>query len=416
MDDAIITSRQIFSLLTVSAGKAIIAILSVLTAIIASRVYGQVGLGVFALLRVAPAVFMVLTDPGFSHAIPYLSANRKIGTPTLILNSVVVYALISIFQIALWLAIAPLIQKHLLPQLSLSALYWAALLCPMQSITILVINVLRARHKYNLANNVFLVAEAVLLAAMVGVFYLSSETIDNLVAILIFSSAISILAGVVFTCFVVERESPRFDMAVIREGIVFGIKSQAGNAFQILNYRLDHLLLGLFLSAEKVAIYFVATKSIEFFRFFTASIVFVFEPVFASQAVLDARSHVRRMLKPLLLANFTLLAIGIIIAPYFYPILFGGWSEQATAPLLVLAIGFTISGANSLFGAYYLGQGRPIVPTLASSAGLVVTVGFGVVLIPFFGVIGAAVTSSVTYAVVTMVYAYVFVKKEPVVR
>lgn len=400
--------RQVLPLMTVSASKAGVALLSVGTAAMIAHVYGQVGLGIFALLRVAPTVLMVLTDPGFSHAIPFLSANRKVNEHAILGSGICVYLAVSVLQVGVWALLAPLIQRHLLTTLPMTAVYAAAVLVPMQSITILIVNLLRARHRYNLANGVFLLAELFLLVLIVISALWAEPSLAILAYLLILSSGASLLVGFGFILSTGTRGSLKHDRAVITEGLRFGIKSQVGNAFQILNYRLDHLLLGIFLSPEKVAVYFVATKSIEFFRFFTASIVFVLEPVLAAQEKTDAKARVRKLLLPLLLANLFLLSIGVILAPFLYPLIFGGWSTDANAPLMVLCIGLAVSGANSLFGAFFLGQGHPEVTTIASLAGLMVTLVLAMILIPKYEIIGAAVTSSIAYSVITLVYFLTF--------
>lgn len=401
-------SKHILSVLTVSAGKAGVAVLSLVTAALVAMNYGQIGLGIFALLRVSPAVFNVVTDPGLSHAIPYLSANRKIERPVLMASGFWFYLAISVLQIGLWTLLAPLIHSHLLGSLSLAAVYAAAILAPMQSIAIMIVNLLRAEHRYNLANSVFLFSEIVLLALIAGSTLLSANNIENVVGYLIVSALVPIFG---FSLFLLRGTRPPdlvLRTSVIIEGVKFGLKSQVGNAFQILNYRLDHLLIGIYLTPDKVAVYFIATKAIEFFRFFTTSFMFVFEPIFAAQKNIDAKERIQKMLAPLLLANFALLVVGAGVAPFLYPIIFGAWSTEATAPLMVLGIGLTISGANTLFGAYYLGQGRPGITTLASSAGLLVTAMLAVILIPAYEIIGAAATSSAAYAVVTLIYVRIF--------
>ena len=406
----LLRSKQIVSVLTVSAGKAGVAAVSLVTAALVAQGFGQVGLGVFALLRVAPAVFTVVTDPGFSHAIPYLSGNQKVDRPTLMASGFWFYLVISLLQVGLWALLTPLIHAHLLQPLSLSAVYAAAALAPMQSITILVVNLLRSIGRYNLANNVFLFTEILLLGFIALTIFRSDTNMDDLVGYIAASSFAVILGFGVFLLRGIRLSALSARLPVIVNGVKFGLKSQIGNAFQILNYRLDHLLLGLYLTPDKVAVYFIATKAIEFFRFFTASFVFVFEPIFASQKDIDAKMRVKKMLLPLLAANFVLLLMGTAVAPFLFPLVFGEWSREATLPLIVLGIGLTISGANSLFGAYYLGQGRPGVTTAASAAGLIVTAALAIVLIPAFGIMGAAATSSATYAVVTLVYVLIFMR------
>ncbi|WP_114961213.1 MATE family efflux transporter [Tritonibacter mobilis] len=396
------------ALLTVSASKAGVAVLALASAAIVAHVYGQLGLGIFALLRVAPAVFMAVTDPGFSHAVPYLSANRNVGSQSLIGSSILVYLVVGTVQISFWLLLSPLIHEHLLPPLPLGAIYLAALLVPMQSIMILIVNLLRSRLRYNLANGVFLIAEIalVLLTGASAIWFDNGP--EALVVLITLSSGIALLMGIVFLIGSGVQGAPYTDKAVVTEGVMFGIKSQIGNAFQILNYRLDHLLLGFFLTPEKVAVYFVATKSVEFFRFFTASIVFVFEPIFAAQVKNDAKARVQKMIVPLLLANLVLLVVGVLIAPLLYPLVFGEWSTDAQVPLYILAIGLAISGANTLFGAFFLGQGHPEITTVASLAGLIATVVSALILIPTLEIIGAAISSSLAYSFVTITYLAVF--------
>jgi Na+-driven multidrug efflux pump len=72
--------------------------------------------------------------------------------------------------------------------------------------------------------------------------------------------------------------------------------------------------------------------------------------------------------------------------------------QPALVPLLVLLPGMWFMGTGSLVVGDLRGRGRPGLASAVKGGAALVTVGLDLALIPAFGVIGAAVASSLAYA------------------
>ena len=75
----------------------------------------------------------------------------------------------------------------------------------------------------------------------------------------------------------------------------------------------------------------------------------------------------------------------------------------AVAPAEIIIIGLSIEGAAAVASAYLLGVGRPGLNSVGMAVGATITVTLDIILIPRYGAIGGAVTSSITYLTTTVV-------------
>jgi Na+-driven multidrug efflux pump len=73
-----------------------------------------------------------------------------------------------------------------------------------------------------------------------------------------------------------------------------------------------------------------------------------------------------------------------------------------------LLIGLAAHGADGVINGYNVGIGRPEFNSYTALAGLVVTIGGDVLLIPQYSLIGAAVASSAAYTVKSIAMTVIF--------
>ena len=81
------------------------------------------------------------------------------------------------------------------------------------------------------------------------------------------------------------------------------------------------------------------------------------------------------------------------------PALYGQEFVESVVPAAIIAVGLVASPAGGLASGYLLGTRRPGTNSVLQAVGLLATLGLDVLLIPHFGVIGAAVASAIAYLV-----------------
>jgi O-antigen/teichoic acid export membrane protein len=87
-----------------------------------------------------------------------------------------------------------------------------------------------------------------------------------------------------------------------------------------------------------------------------------------------------------------------ILGPPLVPVVFGEDFADAVTPMLILLPSMWFLGIALAIGSTLRGYGRPGLASILAGLSMVVTIGLDLILIPDYGVTGAAVASAVAYA------------------
>ncbi len=83
---------------------------------------------------------------------------------------------------------------------------------------------------------------------------------------------------------------------------------------------------------------------------------------------------------------------------FFIPFIFGKSFYQAIAASQILAIGIIFIAQQFVFASYFKAVDKLSIPAIASWAGVVITIALDIMLIPVFGIAGAAWATTIAYA------------------
>jgi O-antigen/teichoic acid export membrane protein len=382
--------------------------LAACSAIVLAHVVGAEGIGLFALLRALPAILVMVTELGVAASGPYLINKRKFDANEVAGNAVLFGLIVGIVQIVLWCATHRLIGDYVLRGLPSEWILAAALLAPIEIQLIEQQGIFRSLQRFWTTNLLHIGLEACLLLCFITAAAFEALTISSLVPCVLLANFVILFLSSL--CLVMLDVSPtwRLNIDLLRLSIRFGIRAQLSAALQYLNYRLDHLILGIIAGPEVVGLYFVATRAAEMFRYLPVSVGFVIAPRLASRSRQSAIATVQRYALPIFLLNLSAMVVAAAIGPYLFPIFFDDWSRDAVIPFWILLAGLTAVGANGAFSGFNDAQGMPELNLYANLMGLIVTVALDLTLIPLYDQIGAAVASSASYIVIGASLAFFF--------
>jgi O-antigen/teichoic acid export membrane protein len=207
---------------------------------------------------------------------------------------------------------------------------------------------------------------------------------------------------------------PRWNPSVIGPVVSFGLKSHIGNLFQFFNYRLDMFILNYFLGPENVGLYTVSVALAEMLWFLPNAVGFVIFPQTAStRHALMNRFTPKVCGMTLLITALGALVLclsGKILIPFIYSDAF----QPAYSPLLILLPGVVLLGGAKVLTNDIAGRGFPHYNSMIAGVTLILTVLLDILLIPRYGVSGAAFATTLTYAMIAFagggVYVYVSAK------
>jgi O-antigen/teichoic acid export membrane protein len=92
------------------------------------------------------------------------------------------------------------------------------------------------------------------------------------------------------------------------------------------------------------------------------------------------------------------------LAGWLVPFVFGTAYRGSIEPLRWLLPGTLAFSLQSVLSNYIAGRGRPRLVLIAWLAGAVVAIAADLVVIPAFGIAGAAIVSSASYVLVTSIH------------
>ena len=380
-----------------------IFVLGVVNAVLLARMFGPEGKGMFALLTVVPMLTVQGLSLGIGLANAYFVGQRK-ATPRQLAENGLVFALgmgaaaLSIYLVARnWLnnllftgidPAWPALVMAALPLLFLWYVFNHLSLALNQIIDFNLPNVLRP---------------AAFLVGLVVLWWLLDHAFSS--AVLAWWLAVGLMAGTsVYLVYKRVRFGIGFHPRIIRESLKFGLKGYAGSIMQLLYLRVDYVLLNLFLGSTDVGFYSIAVLMAEMLWFFPNTIAVVLLPQVAHAGPEEADRLTLQLCRNTLLLSTLAGGLVALLARPLIDLAFTPAFRPALGPLWLLLPGIAISSMGKILASYLVGRGQPLLSTSAAAVTLVSNLGLNFWLIPRWGVAGAALASTVSYSLGTVVY------------
>jgi O-antigen/teichoic acid export membrane protein len=191
------------------------------------------------------------------------------------------------------------------------------------------------------------------------------------------------------------------DFALLGTSLRFGVKSYLSNFIRLVDLRLNvFLLTGLAVNGLKAAgVYSVASGLAELLLFIPFSIRRGLFPMIVTSSTETADRLTSTACRHTVFLT-TIAALGFAaLGPFVIRQLYGKDFAGALMPLLILLPGvLLLSQAQILYGDL-AGRGKPGVSSISVILSLIVMVILDIILIPHYGVNGAALASTCAYAV-----------------
>lgn len=211
----------------------------------------------------------------------------------------------------------------------------------------------------------------------------------------------------------------------LTRALTFGIKGYASNALQVLNYRVDVLLLASVAGSAAVGPYAIAagiTTTLWLLPQAVSDILFPRVASLSARAGEDAEAHRQfvetkslRHVVLMVIVGSAALAVGMIllVVPFY-----GADFREAIDLGLIRLPGVALLGVVGVLSASYIGRGRPELSLYSALVVTPATMVLYAVLIPAHGATGAALASSLSFALsfVLAVWFYRVAIGEPVWR
>jgi O-antigen/teichoic acid export membrane protein len=392
-------------------------VLDLIILVIISRVLGPEGKGIYTLVLLVPGMILNFGNFGLASANVYFVGSKKYPIKDIVANSViqagVIAALMLLFSFIIFQipAFKNFVDSSGIPYIYLWIVIFAI---PFSLLSGMLQNVIRGREDIYNYNKITILQSLTQLILII--FFLLLVGIRVSGALMAYIGSIG--AALIFTIILVRKISAfsfSFNKKLFKDSLSYGMKVYLANMVSFLNYRLDMVLTALFLNPAAIGIYSISVGMAEKLFMIPSAVSVVLFPRISSSSEEDANNFTPKIVRNIF---FVMIIVCLILIFLAYPaiyILFGVAFKASYLPFLILLPGIVAFSIGGVLASDLSGRGKPQYAIYASVTCLIANVILNVILIPRFGVPGAAFSSAISYWADTFILIWAFkrISKKP---
>jgi O-antigen/teichoic acid export membrane protein len=185
-----------------------------------------------------------------------------------------------------------------------------------------------------------------------------------------------------------------------RELFKFGLPQYVGSLTSHFSLRIDSYLIVFLIAdaSESLGFYSMAVTMAEMVFIFPRAVETVFFPHVAGSSRRDSNRQVAQVSRVTLLVSALAAVAVIVLAAALFRFVLPAFGDSMQ-PLVVLLPGVVALGVGNVIAGYVTGIGRPGIIAAIGLVSLAANLIANLLLIPRFGIVGAAAASLVSYTV-----------------
>lgn len=380
--------------------------------VIVARWLGKEGFGTFAVLSVTVALAVQLGSAGLPSANTFFLARERTTVGPILANALIFAfaggALLSVMVLGLnW------VRPSLFGEVSPRLLAVAAASIPFQLLILLGLNILLAIDRIRQLNLFDALLPTWVLANAVAVLIILREPLFVLVSANTVAAAVLSLALALYLASEVSKHKQsrkaRPDLALLKAMLRYGVKFYISILAGAIIFRADVLIVNQFRGTAEAGVYAVASQFSFLLLMLPAVIATLLFPRVAASGDETGEFAVQVTRHTTLVMLVMCLAAGVFA--FVLPLIYGADFKDATVQLLILLPGIFFMGLESVLVQHFTGTGLPATIPVFWVITVAFNIGLNLLLIPTFGARGAAVTSTLSYALIFILVAVYFAVK-----
>ena len=381
---------------------------SVVAGIIVARWLGTDGVGQLAVINVAVATIVQLGSFGLPSSNTYFIAQDQAHFRAAAVNSLF-FALGVGALLALGLSAVASLRSDWFGFISPELVHIAAVSIPFQLLGLIGLNILLALGKLREFNLLDLAGQSFVLINAVLVLLILKQGLTTLITL---NTAASILVSAIIVVLLVisaknlVQSRWRADIALLRRMITYGLKFHISILAGAIIIRADLLVVNHFRGAAEAGVYSVASQFALLLMLLPGVIATLLFPRVTSEQ--DARGETTCQVSRYTTFVMFLCCIAAVPFSLLLPLIYGAAFSDATALLWILLPGVYLMGLESVLVQHFNALGLPRAIPLYWIATLALNLVLVFALVPRYGAQGAAIASSISYAMIFALVALHF--------
>jgi O-antigen/teichoic acid export membrane protein len=408
---SVVSARRRFSLHVAwtLVSRVLMTINSVAAGIIVARWLGKEGYGQLAVINVAITTVVQLGGAGLPSANTYFIAQDQKSFAPAAINSLI-FALVTGSLLASALTGLAIWQPDWLGFISPRIIGVAALSIPFQLITLIGLNTFLAVgqvKRFNLldlAGQLFVIINAGLALVILHRGLWTLVSLNTAASILVCALIVWLMWRFIAGQQVARALRP--DGSLFKRMVRYGIKSHIAALAAMLIFRADLLVVNLYGGAGEAGVYAVASQVAMMLLLLPGVIATLLFPHVASKQ--DERGELTCLVTRHTTLVMLLICLAAVPASYLLPLLYGAGFADAPTLLFILLPGVYLVGLESVLVQHFNAAGLPRAIPLFWTATLIINVALTFALVPRLGARGAAMASTLSYALIFGLVVFYF--------
>ena len=393
---------MIRSILHTLGTKFSVAIINLLIAIAISQYLGADGKGLQGLIIASMAYILIISNIVGGASIVYLSPRSRLKH---ILLPAYIWAIFISGLAYFALAWSSFIEKEYV--------HYIAILTLISSFTAVNNSILIGREKVKQSNLVGLIQPSFTLLFLFFFFMvqddLSIQAYLNAFLISLFSSFV---LGVFFILKLPTRTINSSLLNVVTDLFKYGILNQLSHIFQVLSFRLGYFWLAETSSRADVGVFSNATSVIESVWIISRALSVVqYARIVNLESTKEAQQITLQFMKTVFILSIFACGILMLLPKTFYTFIFGPEFGEMSFVIRLLSPGIIFFSIFIIISHYFSGTGRYHTNALISFIGLIITVVALYLLSPLMGMMGVALSHTISYEITAILALILFYRK-----
>ncbi len=403
-------SRFIRDALQVFGGQIAMNVIGIGTSVITTRALSPADRGLFQLLVLLPITLSNFVKLGIPQASVFYIRRRNVSASDVASNSALIaFVMGGAMAVFCWFQ-RDWLMARLVKGAPPEALKPSLALIPFALLQFYFLGIAQAQQRFREYNIQQVVPNVLSLIGMaVTLLWLHMGLLGA-----VFTQAGILVFMTLWLVVRVHRTAPlhlRFDPQLARGMLSFGGKSYVQTLAATLHLRLDQYLIAYLLNPQQVAYYAIAVNMATLLLKVPDATGTALFPRLAGSSEQAAHAATARVTRHTVLFT-TVGALGFAIAgPIGIRILYGSKYDNSMLPMIVLLPGIMMMALYGILTRNFTSRGKQQVNIVAAGSALALNAGLNWVMIPRYGIVGAAAANGMSYSVASLILLTAFVRE-----
>jgi len=383
-------------------------ILGIFTSAIIARYLGIENRGIYALIILLPTTLFTFLNLGINSSIIYFIGKKNNNIKEIIKSTNFISIILITISIMIGFIIITLYKDVFFMGVDKIYLFISLLFLPSLIYTSFLQAIFIGYENFKTVNYILLLQPIIFLFLLV-LNLLFDYKLNGVLMSELLTQYIILLITYFYVRKLYNKGEGKLLKSLIYSKIKYGIKNHIANMITFFEYRLDLIMVSYYLDLKSVGAYVIAINIAEKLWMVASSVAGV---MFAR--IVNLENKKEKIFITILSAKivfFVSLVIGIIlffIADKLIILLFGSEYCLSILPFLYLLPGIVFWSAVKVYASYIAGEGKPEYNIYVSIISVILNFILNFILIPLYGLAGAAIATSITYIINFILRIFVF--------